>query len=267
MNNKLRIRVGSEELRIEGSPEIIERERIAFYERIKNKNIKLRKNTKQKKDGECTISRTTMEEFSWEMIKAALNRNEVQYQVGDVVTSKLRNGNPQEWVITDIGKDYIRFEARDCIKDAEQRMNKEWTNAGGIALSEMQGYLDNEIWNLLPSDLQEVIATVDRKYMDGDEEKIYRTKLFLPSASEVFDENNCFGEENLYEQLNYYRDRHHRVKLNGFGGGSAYWWLSSPYSGNGTGFCTVTTAGAANYNNASSSFGVAPCFQIVSSES
>ena len=37
MNNKLRIRVGSEELRIEGSPEIIERERIAFYERIKNK--------------------------------------------------------------------------------------------------------------------------------------------------------------------------------------------------------------------------------------
>ena len=177
---------------------------------------------KQKKDGECTISRTTMEEFSWEMIKAALNRNEVRYQIGDVVTSKLRNGNPQEWVITDIGKDYIRFEARDCIKDAEQRMNKEWTNAGGIALSEMQGYLDNDIWNLLPSDLQEVIATVDRKYMDGDEEKIYRTKLFLPSASEVFDKNNCFGEENLYEQLNYYRDQTSQSKVEWI-----WWWFSA----------------------------------------
>lgn len=213
------------------------------------------------------ISRTIREEFSWEMLKAALDRNEMQYQVGDVVISELRNGNPQEWVITDIGKDYIRFEARDCIKDAEQRMNKEWTNAGGIALSEMQGYLDNEIWNLLPSDLQEVIATVDRKYMDGKEEKTYQTKLFLPSASEVFDENNCFGEENLYEQLDYYKDRHHRVKLNGFGGGSAYWWLSSPYSGYAAYFCFVTTAGAANGYGASISYGVAPCFQIVSSKS
>ena len=213
------------------------------------------------------ISRTIREEISWEMIKAALDRNEVQYQVGDVVTSKLRNGNPQEWVITDIGKDYIRFEARDCIKDAEHEINKEWTNVGGIALSGMQGYLDNEIWALLPDDLQEVIATVDRKYMDGKEEKIYQTKLFLPSASEVFDENNCFGEENLYEQLDYYRYRHHRVKLNGFGCGSAYWWLSSPYSGNATRFCSVTTAGAACHNGASISLGVAPCFQIASSKS
>lgn len=213
------------------------------------------------------ISRTIREEISWEMIKAALNRNEVQYQVGDVVTSKLRNGNPQEWVITDLGKDYIRFEARDCIKDAEHEINKEWTNVGGIALSGMQGYLDNEIWALLPDDLQEVIATVDRKYMDGKEEKTYQTKLFLPSASEVFDENNCMGEENLYEQLDYYRYRHHRVKLNGFGCGSANWWLSSPLSGNGTHFCYVTTAGAANILGASYSYGVAPCFQIVSSKS
>lgn len=213
------------------------------------------------------ISRTIMEEFSWEMLKAALDRNEMQYQVGDVVISELRNGNPQEWVITDLGKDYIRFEARDCIKDAEHEINREWTNVGGIALSGMQGYLDNEIWALLPDDLQEVIATVDRKYMDGKEEKTYQTKLFLPSASEVFDENNCFGEENLYEQLDYYKDRHHRVKLNGFGCGSAYWWLSSPASGIAAYFCLVATAGAAGYSNASSSLGVAPCFQIVSSKS
>ena len=129
------------------------------------------------------------------------------------------------------------------------------------------GYLDNEIWALLPDDLQEVIATVDRKYMDGKEEKIYQTKLFLPSASEVFDENNCFGEENLYEQLDYYRDRHHRVKLNGFGGGSACWWLSSPSSGSATSFCIVATAGAASDIGASVSLGGVPCFQIVSSKS
>lgn len=208
------------------------------------------------------ISRTIREEFSWEMIKTALNRNEVQCQIGDVVISELRNGNPQEWVITDIGKDYIRFEAKDCIKDAEHRMNKEMTNAGGIALSEMQGYLDNDIWALLPRDLQDVIATVDRKYMDGKEEKIYQTKLFLPSASEVFDVYDCVEEEKLYACLDYYRDRHHRVKLKGFGGGSAHWWLSSPISGNATYFCLMSAAGAASYGSASYSSGVAPCFII-----
>ena len=208
------------------------------------------------------ISRTIMEEFSWEMIKAALDRNEVQYQVGDVVIAELRNENMQEWVVTDLGKDYIRFEARDCIKDVEHEINKEWTNAGGIALSEMQGYLDNEIWALLPDDLQDVVSAVDRKYMDRKEEKIYQTKLFLPSVSEVFDEKNIyFGEGNLYEQLDYYKDCYHRIKRNGVGGGSVTWWLSSPTSGTAF-FYDVTTAGAADYHGVNYSSSVAPCFII-----
>lgn len=219
-----------------------------------------------KKDGECSISRTIKEPFSWKTIKDALDRNNMQYQVGDIVTSKLRNGNTQEWVITDVGKDYIRFEARDCIKDAEHKMNKEWTNARGIALSEMQRYLDNEIWNLLPSDLQDVIATIDRKYMDSDKEKIYQTKLFLPSASEVFDKYHCSGEENLYEQLDYYKDSHHRVKLNRFGGISSDWWLSSQHSSNDMYFCYASTEDSSFGCNTSVPYGVAPCFQIVSSE-
>ena len=78
-------------------------------------------------------------------------------------------------------------------------INKEWTNAGGIALSEMQGYLDNEIWALLPDDLQDVVSAVDRKYMDRKEEKIYQTKLFLPSVSEVFDEKNIYFELLVFE--------------------------------------------------------------------
>lgn len=129
----------------------------------------------------------------------------------------------------------------ECV---EQMMNRGRTNVGGIVSSLMQEYLDNDIWSLLPDDLQEVIAPVDRKYMDGDEEKIYQTKLFLPSASEVFGKN-CYygGEENFYKQLDYYKDAYHRIKRDGFGGRSVYWWLSSPVSSAATAFCVVTNGG------------------------
>ena len=212
-----------------------------------------------------TISRITKEEFSWKMVRDALERNDAQYQIGDVVTSELQNGNVQEWAITDFGSDYIRFEARDCIKNVKQRMNEKRINAGGIASSLMQEYLDNVIWNLLPDDLHDVISTVDRKYMDGTEEKTYQTKLFLPSASEVFDENNCFGEKNLYKQLDYYKDCRHRIKRNGFGGGPAAWWLSSLDSCTAVHFCVVTATGADFGSYASYSHRVAPCFMITKS--
>lgn len=213
-----------------------------------------------------TISRITKKEFFWEMARDALERNDVQYQIGDVVTSELRNSYMQ-WVITDLGSDYIRFEARNCITSRDLKMNRERTNAGGIASSLMQEYLNNDIWNLLPDDLQDVISTVNRKYMDGNEEKTYQTKLFLPSASEVFNEDNCLGEKNLYKQLDYYKDCLHRIKRGGFLGGSAHWWLSSPLFDSTTCFCSVTTVGAADYNVADNylGLGVAPCFMITKS--
>lgn len=39
-------------------------------------------------------------------------------------------------------------------------------------------------------------------------------------------------------------------------------WLRSPYAGNGDTFCYVGTSGAAGYNNASYSLGVAPGFRV-----
>ena len=209
-----------------------------------------------------TISRTIIKASSWEIIKDNLEQNDVHCQIGDVVTSELRNGNVQQWTITDFGSDYIRFEAKDCIEGVKQRMNKKRINAGGIASSLMQEYLDNDIWNLLPDDLQDVISTVDRKYMDGAEEKTYQTKLFLPSASEVFDADNCLGEENLYKQLDYYKDCRNRIKREGFWNGPSPWWLSSPYSGNDAYFCGVANVGAAGCGRANDSYSVAPCFII-----
>ena len=213
------------------------------------------------------LTRTISEEITWSDIQKMLQEGTHIFQLypGIIIKEELKNRKLQEWVVTDLGSEYIRFEARNCIGNKYHKMNRDCTNVGGIASSLMQEYLNNDIWNLLPGDLQDVISTVDRKYMDGAEEKTYQTKLFLPSASEVFNENNCFGEENLYKQLYYYKDCRHRIKRDGFWCGSAPWWLSSPLSGTESGFCSVTTAGASDYNSASYSLGVAPCFMITKS--
>ena len=70
-----------------------------------------------------------MEEFSWEMLKAALDRNEMQYQVGDVVISELRNGNPQEWVITDFQVKAIRLISNSPPKEIMERNFPAWVNS------------------------------------------------------------------------------------------------------------------------------------------
>lgn len=213
------------------------------------------------------LTRSIREKRTWSDIQKMLQEDTPVFELhrGDTIKEELKNQNLQEWVITDLGSDYIRFEAKNCIENKYHKMNREGTNAGGIASSLMQEYLDNDIWNVLPDDLQDVISTVDRKYMDGAEEKTYQTKLFLPSASEVFDENNCYGEENLYKQLDYYKDWHHKIKLNRFGGYSTYWWLSSQVPCSATDFCGVTKAGEAFFSHASISRRVAPCFMIMKS--
>lgn len=268
MGNKLRVRVGKEELRVEGSMELIEQEREAFYSRIENKcsnkedSYKLFSTPREPEKDEIVITRHTEELVTWRTIAADIKEHSEIFSMGDIVRTVLKNGEILEWGITEVTDKYIRFDARDCIADSDYCMNREWTNKGGVAESEMQEYLNTTIWGILPDDLKEVISETDRKYMDGDEIKQYRTKLFLASASEVFSEDCCHGESGLYEQMEYYKDRHNRVKLDSYKGGSAGWWLSSPTAGYSANFCTVYTSGGASGGNASNACGVVPCFII-----
>ena len=62
----------------------------------------------------------------------------------------------------------------------------------------------------------------------------YEFKLFLPAASEVFDEDECYGDQGLYEQLDYYKDRRHRMKGEAKGEDTETYWLASVGSGNST---------------------------------
>lgn len=267
MSNKLRVKVGNKELRVEGSAEVIEKEREAFYAGIFTKRETAKMTTRlfdQYNAQETTgmvITRMVEETVSWKVIEDDIKNHSEIFKVGDIVRTILTNGDIAEWAIAEITDDYVRFDARDCVGE-EYCMNDNGYNSGGVADSDMQAHLDDKIWNLLPEDLKEVISETVRKYADDTETKEYKTKLFLADASEVFDPDNCYGEKGLYEQLEYYKNRHNRVKLDSYMGGSAAWWLSSPYVGNATSFCGVSAAGAAINSHASFAYGVAPCFII-----
>ena len=111
----------------------------------------------------------------------------------------------------------------------------------------MATYLDTEIFNLLPDDLQEVI-----KERRGH-------KLWLFSRREVFGEDGRYicPEEDVF--LPYYKDAENRVKLRD--GEPDWWWLASPSAAFTAGFAIVDLSGNSSYG-AGNSLGVAPGFCI-----
>ena len=127
-------------------------------------------------------------------------------------------------------------------------MNEDWTNEGGYEASQMAKYLDTEIFDLLPDDLQEVI-----KERRGH-------KLWLFSRREVFGKDGHYicPEDDVH--IPYYQDSENRIKLRD--GDPDWWWLASPYAANATFFCFVDYFGYSDGYGASLSFGVAPGFCV-----
>ena len=70
-------------------------------------------------------------------------------------------------MVTDVTDQYVRFETRNFI-GGEVEWNEQDTNKGGYPDSDIRGYVDSTIWNLLPEDLRAVISEVDREWKDKD---------------------------------------------------------------------------------------------------
>lgn len=255
---ELRVRAGNEELNAKGSSETIQREREAFYQHIKEvEETNIKANA-----GKPGIVRICGElQGTWEEIASAI-KSGAEFKVGDYKKGSTVDGQGFTLVVTDVTDEYVRFESRDCLGGTVQ-WNKKDTTEGGIEESNVQEWLMLELFGKLPDDLRQVISKATRKYEDNEGNvKEYETLLFLPSASEVFDEYDCYGDEGLYEQMEYYKDRRNRMRESAEGEDTCYWWLASVKSGLSTGACIVTNNGNAGYWNASSASRVPICFII-----
>ena len=262
---KLKIKIGQIEFMAEGEPEHIEKERLAFASMLRSftevKNITdflpetgieedKGRRTVPADEGAKVVSRKS-EQVMWEKLPSSI-------QLYDEFECTLNNGDKAAFVLINESEDYLTFCSKDCM--ARHQMNTHNSNKGGIAASEMQKFLDTEIWCLLPDGLKKLISVTRRKYRDGEQVKEFETKLYLLSAPEVFDNIHYYGENGLYDQIEYFKDKKNRVKC--MDKETAYWWLSSPDAGYDTYFCVVYASGGAYYDDASNAYGVVPCFRI-----
>lgn len=132
---ELRVRTRNEELKVKGSLELIQREREAFYQHIKETEEATAKAEAELVQNMCSMIRHNNMRYdkgtsnadkvgvlrvcgelqnTWEEIAAAIKCG-TEFKVGDYKHSSMEDGQSFTMVITDVTNEYVRFESRDCI--------------------------------------------------------------------------------------------------------------------------------------------------------
>ena len=132
---------------------------------------------------------------SWSDIKkmAMSGRLKNLLKSGDVLPLTLSNGDKVDLVVgyDKNGKAYFIF---DKAMSDRHIMNKKWRNIG-YAESEMARYADEDVFPMLPTDIQQVIEpTKIIQVWDGKRMETYH-KLFCLSHTQVFGYDEHYDEE------------------------------------------------------------------------
>ena len=206
--------------------------------------------------------------MSWSRIKCLSNRTGYRqfFSVGDTKDITLKNGEKITMRIIGIRHDItpdghkaaLTWEMVDFMEDRHV-MNKSCTNEGGWASSEMRRYLNEDVFALLPDDVQDVIRPVIKTtYCGGKKTGKVSTvdKLFLLSEHERYGRKfYSAGDEGRWYQ--WYRREGVSYAKKYPDGDSGWGWMRSPNGSTGANFCAVPGGGNAGSNNAGASGGVA----------
>ena len=156
-------------------------------------------------------------------------------------------------------------------------MNTTNINTNGWPASAMRTFVNNDIYNSLPTDLKKGI--IDTMTVSGNGSPggtvTSTDKIFLLASAEVWGEvsshsylNNYDNGKDLTRQLDYYKSlaittSKNRDKLIKSDGSDNTWWrLRSGYSGNTYYFFCVDKTGTVSSWNANTAGGVSPAFRI-----
>ena len=200
----------------------------------------------------CKLSINVSSMYHLSTFLQSLQSGKLHLSMGDVIEIPLADGNTEEFVMTQEDDEAYRFESVNCIFGERITRDK--------ADESFERYYD-----LLPKELRDEMMLTKRRYRNRDgEEREQESLLFLPSAPEVFDPENVHGDNGLYEQMEWYKDRRHRIrKLCKLSADTVSWWLISASAGNTSNFCYVYFTGTANNTSASTAWvGLPVCFRI-----
>ena len=206
----------------------------------------------------------TEKESTWAELKALAEAGKLGevLKSGDNIPVTLKNG---EEVSFDIGKDEsgkVYFIMHDCLKEPKP-MNSEYTNKGGWEESDMRRYLNEEVIELLPDELQKMIKPTKIVQVWDGERRETEDKLFLLSRTQAFGKNKYYEAiEPNDSQIDIFNSPRERVKELKGSGAPVYWWLRSPFSIYPQYFCHVLTDGTVSNHCTDYLRGVAPAFCI-----
>mgnify|MGYP002552897174 CR=1 FL=1 len=222
---------------------------------------------------------------SWSTIIANVKSgNGSEYKVGSTKevnlgttygTHTLRIANtstPSECSTTGFSQTACGFvlEFADIITD--HAMNDTNTNVGGWPASSMYTFVNNDIYNAIPSEIKNAIidTTVVSGYGGEDTENFTSTdKLYLLAPKEIYTNwsNSYDTAKDLTRTLDYYTsigvttsNYSGAIKKNGTS--PARWWLRAVRSGYTNNFVNVGSDGDWNYSDAGNAYGVAPAFRL-----
>ena len=221
---------------------------------------------------------------SWETIIANVKAgNGSVYKVGDTKeidmgtygTHTLRVANtstPSECSGTGFSQTACGFvlEFADII--ATDVMNDTNTNTGSWPATAMRTFVNNDIYNALPSELKNVIIdTMTVTGRGGLDTGIFTStdKLYLLAPKEIYSDFNEYYDnaKDLTRQLDYYANigvttRSYSGAKKKNGTDDDYWWLRTPQSDTYYRFSYVRTDGGCEHDTANNTHGVAPAFRI-----
>ena len=231
---------------------------------------------------------TQFEKDSWTAIVANVKANKIsQYNVGDTKTidmgtygtHTLRIANtstPSECSTTGFSQTACGFvlEFADII--AEHKMNDTNTNAGGWPATTMRTFVNNDIYNAIPSKIKNAI--IDTTVVSGHGKTSGETnftstdKLYLLSTAEVWAQGSSNTikydtARDVTRQLDYYKNlgtstSNYSGAIKKNGTSASTWWLRAAYSNTTTGFFRVIFNGDWRYDSATGTYGVAPAFRL-----
>ena len=191
--------------------------------------------------------------------------------MGDLGTHTVRVANTSSCTNGETSETACGFVVEFADVISKQKMNSTAT-IGGWPASEMRTYVNVAIYNALPSELQNVIATTrvvsGHGSTSGEANFTSSDKLYLLSAKEVLNgETGYDTAEAETRQLDYYKNNgvttaNHSGAIKQYNGSNSYWWLRSAHSNRTTNFFFMDGNGDWSNDNAGAIYGVAPAFRI-----
>ena len=223
---------------------------------------------------------------SWSTIIANVKAgNGSEYKVGSTKevnlgttygTHTLRVANtstPSECSTTGFSQSACGFvlEFADII--TTHNMNDTVTNVGGWPAASMYTFVNNDIYNVIPSEIKNAIidTTVVSGHgsTSGESNFTSTDKLYLLAPKEVYTNwsDTYDSAKDLTRQLDYYKNlgtstSNYSGAIKKNGTSAAWWWLRVATSSNVSRFFYVGTDGNWDNDNGRTTIGVAPAFRL-----